>query len=304
MKPASAALPASGFALLAALNLLWGLNWPFMKIALGEISVWPFRSLCLIAGGGALLFISAMTGGSLRIPRSEMRPLLLCSLFNIVGWHLFSGYGVSLMEAGRASIIAYTMPVWAAVLGGFILREHLNWQRWLGLALGMAGLAILIGPDLGTVGRTPWGAAFMIGAAMAWALGTVFMKRFTWSLPVASLAGWQLLLGGIPITLGAFWIDEWPDPAALSQEVLFSVAFVLIVPIVFCHWAWFKVVSLFPAVLAAIGTLAIPITGVLSSGFILGEPVGAREILALGLVCTALVAVLILPALSANKRPG
>ncbi len=293
-------LPAAGFALLAALSLLWGLNWPFMKIALGEIPVWPFRSLSLIVGGGALLLITALGGRSLRVAGGEIRPLLLCTVFNIVGWHLCSAYGISLMAAGRASIIAFTMPLWAAILGGILLGEHLTWRRWLGLALGMAGLAVLIGPDLGVVGRTPWGAAFMLGAALSWALGTVLMKRFTWSLPIAALAGWQLLLGAIPVTLGAFIIGDWPDPAALSREALIALAYVLIVPMIFCHWAWFKVVSLFPAVLAAIGTLAIPIVGVLSSGLILGEPIGAREILALALVCAALVIVLILPTL---RRP-
>ena len=58
---------------------------------------------------------------------------------------------------------------------------------------------------------------------------------------------------------------------------------------------------MFPAVLAAVGTLAIPIVGVLSSGLVLGEPIGGREILALALVCAALVVVLILPAL---RRPA
>jgi drug/metabolite transporter (DMT)-like permease len=294
-------LPPAGFALLAALSLFWGLNWPVMKIALGEIPVWPFRSLSLIVGGGALLILTALSGRSLRVSDAEIRPLLLCSLFNIVGWHLFSAYGVSLMAAGRASIIAFTMPLWAAVLGGIVLREHLTWRRWLGLALGMAGLAVLIGPDMGRMDRTPWGAAFMLGAALSWALGTVLMKRFTWSLPVSALAGWQLLLGAVPVTLGAFWMGDWPDPAALSREALAATAYVLIVPMIFCHWAWFKVVSLFPAVLAAVGTLAIPIVGVLSSGIVLGEPIGAREILALALVCAALVIVLILPAL---RRPA
>ncbi len=302
LSPPAEVLPPAGFALLAALSLLWGMNWPFMKIALAEIPVWPFRSLSLIVGGCALLSITALGGRSLRIPTQELRPLLLCALFNIVGWHIFSAYGVSLMAAGRASIIAFTMPVWAAVLGGLVLRERLTWRRWFGLALGMAGLAVLIGPDLGGLGRTPWGAVFMLGAAISWALGVVLMKRFTWSLPVAALAGWQLLLGAIPITLGALWIGDWPDPAALSREALAATAYVLIVPMIFCHWAWFKVVSLFPAVIAAIGTLAIPVVGVLSSGLVLDEPIGAREILALALVCAALAVVLVLPAIAPRAR--
>jgi len=295
-------LPSAGFALLAAISLFWGLNWPFMKIALAEIPVWPFRSLCLIVGGAALLSMAVLGGRSLRIASGEFRPLMVCALFNVVGWHLFSGYGVTLMAAGRASIIAFTMPVWAALLGSLILGERATWRRWLGLGLGMAGLAVLIGPDLGALGHAPWGAVFMLGAAMSWATGTVLMKRFTWSLPTTALAGWQLLLGAIPVTLGALWIGEMPALSSLSPAALGSTIYILAVPMVFCHWAWFKVVSMFPAVLAAIGTLAIPVIGVLSSGLVLGEPIGVREVLALVLVCAALAVVLILPALRRTGR--
>ncbi len=72
---------------------------------------------------------------------------MICVVFNILGWHLFSGYGVSMIEAGRASIIAFTMPVWAALFSRFVLGEALTGTKLLGLALGIVGLAVLIGPD-------------------------------------------------------------------------------------------------------------------------------------------------------------
>ena len=290
-------LPPAGFALLMALGLFWGLHWPMMKIALAEIPVWPFRSLCLIVGAAALLTMTALGGRSLRVAPRELPPLLLCALFNVVGWHLLSAYGVSLMEAGRASIIAYTMPVWVAVIGGLILGERTTWPRWLGIALGMAGMAVLIGPDLDKVGQAPWGAALMLAAAACWGTGTVLTKRFTWSMPTAALIGWQLLVGAVPVTLGAVWIGDAPDVRAISPAALLATLYVLVMSMVFCHWAWFKVISLFPAVLAAMGTLAIPVVGVLLSGLILDEPIGVRELVALVLVCAALAVVLVLPAL-------
>ena len=298
------ALPPLGFLLLAGLTLFWGGNWPAMKIVLGEIPVWPFRSMCLIAGGVALLTISRLSGRSIRVPTSEIRPLLVCVVFNILGWHLLSGYGVSLIEAGRASIIAFTMPVWAALLGRFVLGEALTPAKLFGLLLGIAGLAVLIGPDLRGLGAAPLGAALMLGAAVSWAMGTVVMKRYRWTIPVATLAGWQLLIGAVPITLGALAFDEFPNPADLSLPALGALLYILTFPMVFCHWAWFSVVRLFPAATAAMGTLAIPIVGVLSSGLLLGEPVGLRELAALALVCSALAVVLVLPGLRAAKaRP-
>ncbi|MHA1152763.1 MAG: DMT family transporter [Alphaproteobacteria bacterium] len=296
------ALPPLGFVLLAALALFWGGNWPAMKLALAEIQVWPFRSMCLIAGGGALLILSRLSGGSIRVPPREIRPLLVCVVFNILGWQMFSGYGVSMIEAGRASIIAFTMPVWAALFSRFVLGEALTGAKLFGLALGVTGLAVLIGPDLTSLGAAPLGAALMLGAAISWALGTVIMKRFLWTIPVATLAGWQLLIGAVPITLGALAFGEYPDLTALSTPAMVSLAYVLTIPMVFCHWAWFTVVRLFPAAIAAIGTLAIPIVGVFSSALVLGEPVGLRELTALALVCTALAVVLVLPALSRARN--
>ena len=298
------ALPPLGFLLLAGLTLFWGGNWPTMKLALAEIPVWPFRSMCLIAGGVALLTLSRLSGRSIRVPRGEIRPLLICVVFNILGWHLLSGYGVSLIEAGRASIIAFTMPLWVTLFSRFVLGEALTPAKLLGLSFGLAGLAVLIGPDLRSLGAAPLGAAFMLGAAISWAMGTVVMKRFRWTISVATMAGWQLLIGAVPITLGALAFEEFPDLTELSPPAFAALLYVLSFPMVFCHWAWFTVVRLFPAAIAAIGTLAIPIVGVFSSALLLGERVGLRELVALALVCAALAVVLVLPGLRAAKaRP-
>ena len=139
-------LPRTGYLLLAALTLFWGANWPGMKLALAEIPVWWFRSIWLSCGGAGLLALAWASGQRLRVPRNELRPLLICAVFNVVGWHIFSGYGVSLMPAGRASIIAFTMPLWAALLGSLVLGDRLTGRRLLGLAVGLSGLAVLIGP--------------------------------------------------------------------------------------------------------------------------------------------------------------
>jgi len=295
-------LPPMGYGLLGSLTLFWGLNWPTMKIVLDEMPVWTFRSLCLIAGGGALLIIARLGGRSLRVPTNEIWPLVVCALFNIVGWHLFSGYGVSLIESGRAAIIAFTMPVWAAVLGWFVLGERLTGTGLIGLALGVLGLAVLMGLDLAHLGAAPMGALFMLGAAMSWAAGTVLMKRHKWSIPVGVLAGWQLMIGAVPVTIGAVLIDPLTNPLALSGPAIAAMVYVLVLPMVFCHWAWFSVVRLFPAAIAAAGTLAIPVVGVLSGAIMLGEPLGWREISALVLVCAALVFVLLIPAWRGNSR--
>ena len=169
--------------------------------------------------------------------------------------------------------------------------------RIAGLLLGMAGLGVLIGPDLSVFEEAPLGALFMLGAAMVWAVGTVLFKRFDWESPVSSLIGWQLAIGAVFITAGAAALEPLPDPGTWSLDVVLALIYLFSVPMVYCQWAYFSVVRIFPAAIASIGTLAVPIVGVFSSAWLLGEQVGWPEIVALVLIVLALLVVLVLPAL-------
>jgi drug/metabolite transporter (DMT)-like permease len=266
-----------------------------MKIGLREIPVWTFRTLCLFLGGFGVLCMARVNGLTITVPRSELRPLILVSLLNVTGWHLCSAYGLVYMEAGRAVIIGYTMPVWASILGSFVLGERLTLARLTGLLLGVAGLLILIGPDLKVLGSVPVGVIFMLGAAVTWAGGTVFLKYFRWTMPITVLTGWQLILGGIPVIIGAFILEPMTVLFHVSWQAILATGYAVIIGNIFCFWAWVKVVHLFPASVASIGTLAIPVIGVLSSALVLGEPIGFGEIAPLILVVMALSIVMIRP---------
>ncbi len=301
-RPGSGELPPAGFLLLAALTLFWGSNWPAMKIILGEMSPWGFRLLCLLPAGVALLAIARLSGLDLRVPVRERWQLLLCAVFAISGWHLLTAHGVSLIPAGRAVIIAFTMPLWAALLAAPLLGEALTRRKLLGLGLGLGGMACLIGPEAAALGAAPLGAFLVLAAAFSWALGSLLFKRFAWTTPTIVLAGWQLLAGGLPVALGALVIEGVPDPTALSRTAQAALVYTIAFPMIFCHWAWFKLVGLFPAAIAAIGTLAIPVVGVLASALLLGEAVGPAELAALVLVCLGLAAVLARPGLPGRRK--
>ncbi|MEO1611162.1 MAG: DMT family transporter [Pseudomonadota bacterium] len=224
-----------GYLMLASLGLFWGLNWPGMKIALTELPVWWFRSFSVGVGATGLLLIAAASGQRVRPARSDLKPLLICAAFNILGWHILTAYGVSLMAAGRASIIAFTMPVWASLLAAAFLGERITGWKIGGLILGVAGLAALIGPDLAALGAALVGAMFMLGASMSWALGTVLFKKFDFTLPVASAIGWQLAIGAVVITGIAMALEPFPDLAVLSWEAIAALAYLFALPMIYCQ---------------------------------------------------------------------
>jgi len=283
--PAAAGLPRFGIVLLVALTITWGLNWPMMKLALQGVQPWAFRSMCLMVGGSSLLLLTGASGGSIRLPVGRLLPLALVSAFNITAWHLLSAYALINTGSGRAAIIGYTMPLWAAPLSVLLLGARLTLRQGLALLLGMAALVLLIGQDLAVVGNAPLGAALMAAAALSWAIGTVLVKKFAWgSMPVMALTGWQQLIGGLPIVLGWWLLEPVPDLGALSWPSALGLAYAVFVAMVFCLPAYFKLVSLLPAHVAAISVLAVPAVGVISSAWLLGEPVGLAEASALLLV--------------------
>lgn len=282
----------SALALLATLTFCWGVNWPIMKIALADIEPWTFRAVCIAVGGAALMGIAGAGGQSLRVPLDRLPALAAAALLNIVGWHVLSAFGLSMIDAGRAVIVAFTMPLWTTVLSALLLKERVTRTRAAGLALGLLGLAVLAWPALSMAGELLLGLALMQGAALSWALGTVVQKAVRWRMPVLPLIAWQLVLGTVPVAIGALVFGRPSSLLTIDWDSGLALVFTLTASMTLGQYAWFKSVSLLPANLAAIGTLAIPVVGVLASALILGERLGSAELTAMALVVGGLALVL------------
>ena len=228
-----------GYLLVAGMCVFWGASWPIMKIALTEIPPWTFRTISLTCGGIGLLMLAKLRGTRLTIPRAEFWPLVLVSIFNVTGWHLGSAHGISHMEAGRAVIVGFTMPLWATIFSSLVLKEKLTARRIAGLALGVTALYFIIHPQLVSIGGSPKGVAFMLIAALSWATGTVLLKYFQWSISTVLLTGWQLTLGSLPVIIGAFIFDTALKIGDLSSPAILSMGYVIIFPMLFCPTCFF-----------------------------------------------------------------
>lgn len=286
-------MPPRGYAYLIATICGWGLAWPMIKIGLNEIPVWAYRGLMLPAAGLITLALAWMLGETIASPRGQWGPLLATSALNITCWTLFSTLGLNLMgSSGHASIIAYTMPLWAMLFATLFAGDRPSWIKLCGLALGLTGLAILLSGELGVMAESPMGTAFMLCAAACWGAGTVVHKRVVWRLPPLTLTAWMLLVGSVPITLVGL-ATEVADLKPISMEAVWATVFVLLISTVFCWFSWFQVVRLAPVVVSTVGLLMVPVMAVISGGLILNESVGMREISALACVICAIALVLI-----------
>ena len=300
--PAVHRLPPHGLWLLAVLTVTWGANWPAMKLALAEVEPWTFRTVCLLVGAAGQFAIALAFGQRLHSPREDLKPVLVLAFFNISVWHSVTAFGLTMMEAGRASLIAYTMPLWATILSVSFLGEKLSRYQFLGLAFGLSGLALLLMPAAGGIARSAAGSLLMLVAALTWAVGTIGMKRVRWRMSIVQLTAWQLSIGCIPLVAGMGIAGRPGTLLEMSWSGAMGLLYATVVGMVFCHYAWFKIVQLFPASIAAISMLGVPTVGMLSSAWILGESIGPADLVALLLIVVALALVLVVPGLARRRE--
>jgi drug/metabolite transporter (DMT)-like permease len=279
-----------GLGLLALLALFWGVNWPVMKIAVAEIPLLTFRSFCVVSGAVGLLGLAAARGEPLAIPRRLWPRVGWAALTNIGLWNLMIIIGVLLLPPGRASILGYTMAVWATVLGWIFLGEKPSARRILGVGLGICAMAILIGGDLVIVGQAPWGALAMLVGAFSWAIGVVLMRAMPPELPTTAVTGWQMVLVTPAFIIGAIILehDQWRP---VGWPAILATLYNMLISFNFCYLVWNAVVRMVPVAVSGVGSLAIPVVAVLSSMLLLGDIPGLEEIAALLLVMLAIAAV-------------
>lgn len=268
-------------ALLSALTLVWGTNWPLFRIALDELPVFTFRSMVLVAAIAMLAVILLLRGESFAVPKGRWPALIGASMTNITVWYIATSLAVLYIPSGQASVLAYTMPLWVALIGWIFLGQKLTGRLLLAILIGAAAVAALMAPNFANYANAPLGLFWGLLAGLGWAIGTFIVKRTTWPGMGLSLTFWQAVLALPPILLGAILVDgapgHWP-----SARVLMVTIYIGAVPTALGTATWFALVKLLPTQVAALSSITIPIVAVVGGIVILHEPLSWLQAAAIG----------------------
>jgi drug/metabolite transporter (DMT)-like permease len=282
------AAPWRGYLLMSMVALSWGFHWPLTKFALDEIPPVIYRTAGLLFAGVVLLAIAHLREGLRGIPRGERLAITISAILNITCFNATVAYGLYLMDAGQAIIVAYTYPVWMVVLARVLLGERVTLPRAAALTLGVAAVVILFLPSEGNFHLPLLGTAIMLFNALSWAGGNLYYKTRRWSVPTMELVGWQMLIGAVPMVAAAAVLERLPDISAVSTNALMALVYSMIVAQALAHWAWFRALDYLSAVVASLITLVNPVIGVLASAWLLGEPLTSQKLIALACAVAAL----------------
>ncbi len=264
-------------------SVAWGLNWPVNKYIVSEWPPLPARGLAGLVGGVTLAAYALLRGQSLSVPPGQRARLAISAFLNVTMWMAVMGLALLWLPASEAAVIAYTMPVWTALLAWPLLGERFGIARIMALVMAFAGLLILFSGNGITAGvaKLP-GVGLAFSGAIAFALGTIFLKRFPIQLPALTSTAWQLALGCLPVALLGLAFEQ-PSFSALSATGWACMIYTTFGGLCVAYMSWFAALERLPASVAAIGTMLVPVIGVLVSAVALGEPLGAVQITALAL---------------------
>lgn len=271
--------------LLASVVAIWGANWPILKLGLAHTTPIWFAVLRMVLG--VLSFAAVLAPlGRLRLPDRQDWPVVISvGVLQMAAFSALINVALLSVPAGRSAILAYTTPLWVTPGAILFLGERLTRARAIGLALGLAGVAVLFNPfsfdwsDAASV----WGNGMLMASALVWAAAILHVRGHRWVGRPLDLAPWQMLVATPPLALLA-WLVEGPPRADLSPTFLWVAFYNGPLATAFGFWAAITVTRMLPAITVSLAFLCVPAAGLAFSAAMLGETLSAGNILGLALV--------------------
>jgi drug/metabolite transporter (DMT)-like permease len=279
----------AGLMFLAITSLGWGFNWPVTKYLLAELPPLTLRGSTGVIGAALLAVLAVMRRQSLHVPRALWPRLALAAALNVGAWMVLMGLALLWLPASEAALIAYTMPVWASLIAWPVLGERPTLLRAVALVMAFAGLAAIMGGNgiAASEAKLP-GILMALAGSLGFAVGTVLAKKLPLQLPPISAAAWQIGVGCLPVAIVGLCIEQ-SNWQAVTNIGWLLVVYSTVIQFCVAYVAWFAALARLPASVAAIGTMAVPVIGVVASAIALHEPLGPGQIAALIFTLAAVV---------------
>lgn len=260
------------YGLLALVVLIWGANWPILKVGVSYIAPLWFACARFWLGSACLFGYLAATGQLARPTRQDVPVLASVGVSQMALFQPLVNFGLSHVSAGRSAVLVYTTPLWVVPGAMLFLRERIGPLKWAGVALGLLGVAVLFNPagldwsDRGVV----TGSALLMAAALSWGVSVLHIRSHRWHLTPLQLTPWQFLLAALLLTPIALLFEG--DARPRWSPTLFAVlAYNGPIATAFGFWASTSISRALPAVTSSLSFLAVPAMGILVSAAALGE---------------------------------
>jgi len=273
--------------LLGLLILSWAISWPLIKV--GVATVPPIWYACFRYGLAALcLFALLAARREVALPPRGDWPLVaLSGVFQMAAYSALTAFALTILPPGRASVLAFSTPIWVVPLAAWWLDERASPRALLGMGLGLLGALAIAAPTLDRDdGRQVLAYAMLAAAAISWAISIVAVRAHRFAATALSLAPWQMLVAGCLLFPAALLVEGTPPATGATGAA--SLAFVGPVATAFAYWAVVETGRHFSASTLSMALLATPPLGILVSTVTVGETIGPSLIAGAALIATGI----------------
>jgi len=273
---------------LVLLAAIWGGSFLFVRMAVGAIGPMWLTELRVGLAAIAMLIYARAAGFELNLAR-DWRPYLVLGVLNTaLPWGLYAWSG-KYIGASYMAILNAAAPWFAAICGAIWLGEKLSWRKVLGLALGMLGVALLVG--FGPIAASPTvvlAVLACIGATACYALAGVYVKKAAGKIPPRALTVGSLIAASVVVMP---FLPAPPPAVAFTWQVTLAVLGISLLCSAAAYLIYFRLIADVGPTRTFTVTFLIPVFGTLWGALFLDEPVGFATLAggAVIVIATALV---------------
>ena len=285
--PVARAMGRAEWAMLGALALIWGSAFLFIKIAVGSFDPLTYVWLRLTIAASALLLFVRLAGQRLSFPRTVWASIALLALLNNVVPFLLFGWGQRHIASGLAAILQATTPIFGVLVAHLATRdERLTSARLVGVLVGFAGVAMMIGPQLaGDGGSHLLAQIACLFASLLYALAGIFARRFkALGVNPMQLAAAQFVAGAIMLTPVALILGQPLDALPSSPAAWGAVVALALLCSALAYVIFFRLIERAGATNSLLVTLLVPPVAIAVGAAVLGERLGLNQLAGLVLV--------------------
>lgn len=280
--------------LLGSLGLIWGSAFLFIKVAVGSFDPFTYVWLRLTIAAVALVIILRLSGRRLALPLGVWAAVGLLALLNNVVPFLLFGWGQKHIASGLAAILQATTPIFGVLAAHFLTAdEKITPARLIGVMIGFAGVATMIGPQIaGDGGNQLLAQLACLFASLLYALAGIFARRFK-ALGVApmELATAQFVAGAILLAPVALTLGQSLTALPTSLPAWGAVALLAIVGSAFAYVLFFRLIETAGATNSMLVTLLVPPIAIVLGALVFGEVFGVAQIGGLLLIAAGLAVI-------------
>lgn len=203
----------------ALVYVLWGSTYLAMRVAVAGIPPYAVGGVRYMISGPIMLACLALTGRKIRITRHDLVRLLIIAVLLLCISNVGVMWAEEYVPSGLAALMVALVPIFVVALEAWVFRVGRMPARGLaGLALGVAGMVILLWPKITSGTRMGHleliGVAILVGASLSWSLGSILSHHWNLSVGVFTAAAWQMTLAGlinsvIAAASGSFRSAHW-----------------------------------------------------------------------------------------------